>query len=154
MPRTGRGFSTPGPKMLAHQRPVEPPATSESFHLSFFANFQFWLRYSRERTYSISLILIRPWSFNFSRALPPEVCKGIAEGCAKIGLSNPVLHIKDSQTVHLRGSEREMINGTSLLFEDSSIVQDRADDIRAALARSAIVLFGPGGLPQVKQLLP
>jgi hypothetical protein len=46
-----------------------------------------------------------------------------------------------------------MINGTSLLFEDSSIVQDRADDIRAALARSAIVLFGPGGLPQVKQLL-
>ena len=31
-----------------------------------------WLRYSRERAYSISSILIRPWSFNFSRALPPR----------------------------------------------------------------------------------
>ena len=30
-----------------------------------------WLRYSRERAYLTSLILIRPWSFNFSRALPP-----------------------------------------------------------------------------------
>ena len=30
-----------------------------------------WLRYSRERAYLISLVLIRLWSFNFSRALPP-----------------------------------------------------------------------------------
>ena len=30
-----------------------------------------WLQYSRERAYLISLILIRPWSFNFRRALPP-----------------------------------------------------------------------------------
>ena len=30
-----------------------------------------WLRYSRERAYLISLILIRPWSFNFHRALQP-----------------------------------------------------------------------------------
>ena len=31
-----------------------------------------WLRYSRERAYLISFILIRPWSFNSSRALPPQ----------------------------------------------------------------------------------
>ena len=37
---------------------------------------QNWLRYSRERAYLISLILIRPWSFNFSRALPPPRPQG------------------------------------------------------------------------------
>ena len=41
----------------------------ESFPTGIF--LQNWLRYSRERAYLISLILIRPWSFNFSRALPP-----------------------------------------------------------------------------------
>ena len=30
------------------------------------------LRYSRERAYLISLMLIRPWYFNFRRALPPR----------------------------------------------------------------------------------
>ena len=31
-----------------------------------------WLRYSRERAHLISLHLIRPWSFNFHRALQPD----------------------------------------------------------------------------------
>ena len=46
-----------------------------------FSTCKIWLRYSRERAYLISLILIRPWSFNFHRALQPGIHTTRAARC-------------------------------------------------------------------------
>ena len=50
------------------------------------------LRYSRERAYLISLILIRPWSFDFSRALPPGPGERASRGDGPVEGRRLILH--------------------------------------------------------------
>ena len=71
-----------------------------------------WIRYSRERAYLISLILIRPWSFKFSRALPP--CFDFTTGLAAVG--NPLA----AMVVVVFSAVPTPILTTENLFENAS----------------------------------